>query len=198
MVSLANALVRDGTARFFRWKRGAEPTRVSKIPLTQLSGRGKLEDIPDHFHRVIQSNLQCGCRMGHCVSYRHNTAQIGGKSFNAGERLRVGVRCGSVVTMIRGGRSVYGLVKKFYRVTCRCHLSVDFAVVSWFPPPVYPDGDPLTVKIVLGGMDINNIVGVNVVPLFDIHPSRIAVEIDGDNDCMYMLRIDGTDTMPTT
>ena len=64
-------------------------------------------------------------------------------------------------------------------------------------PPVYPDGDPLTIKIVLGGMDINNIVGVNVVPLFDIHPSRIAVEIDSDNDCMYMLRIDGMDTMPT-
>ena len=198
MVSLANALVRDGTARFFRWKRGAQPTRVQKAPVTQLTGDGKMEIIPHHFHRVIQTYLQCGCRLSRCVSYRYTTAKIGNRRYNAGERLRVGVRCGSVVTMIRGGRSVYGWVKKFYRVKCRCHLSVDFAFVSWFPPPVYPDGDPLTIKIVLGGMDINNIVGVNVVPLFDIHPSRIAVEIDADNDCMYMLRIDGMDTMPNS
>ena len=198
MASLANALVRDGTARFFRWKRGAKTTRVYKVPVTQLCGDGKMESIPHHFHRAVQTYLQCGCRLCHCVSYRHTAARIGGKRFNSGERLCAGMRCGSVVTMIRGGRSVYGLIKKLYRVRCRCHLSVDFAFVSWFPPPVYPDGDPLTIKIVLGGMDINNIVGVNVVPLFDIHPSRIAVEIDGDNDCMYMLRIDGTDTMPTT
>ena len=94
MVSLANALVRDGTARFFRWKRGAKPTRSPKLPVTQLSDNGKMEAIPDHFHGAIQRNLRCGCRVGRCVSYRHTSAKVGGKRFNSGERLSVGVRCG--------------------------------------------------------------------------------------------------------
>ena len=194
MVSLANALVRDGTARFFRWKRGAKPTRVFKLNVTQVNGDGKIRTIPRQFHREIQRTLQCGCRFERCVSFRHDTAKVGGRRFHAGERLRVGVRCGAVVTMLRGGRSVYGLVKKFYRVRCRCFVSEDFAIVSFFPPPIYPDGDPLTIKIRIEGIDINNIPRASIIPLYDIHPSRIAVEIDRNS--MYMLRIDGIDTMP--
>ena len=55
-------------------------------------------DMPAQFHGAIQRYLQCGCRLGHCVVYKHTVAKIGGKSFNAGEILRVGERCGSVVT----------------------------------------------------------------------------------------------------
>ena len=185
--------MRDGTARFFRWKRGAPPTREPKIPVTTVTGAGKMKDVPIHFHVAIQRNLRCGCRLTRCVTYQHTTAKIGGKRFHAGERLRVGVRCGSVVTMIRGGRSVYGWVERFCRVQCRCHRYVDFAIVQWYPPPTYPDGDPLTVRIVLGGGGDNN---TTAVPLFDMHPSRIGVELDCGNNFMYMLRMDGTDTMP--
>ena len=42
----------------------------------------------------------------------------------------------------------------------------------------------------------NNITETEVVPLYDIQPSRVGVEIDNDNDCQMMLRMDGTDTMP--
>ena len=196
MQSLAQALVRDGTARFFRWKRGAPPTRQPKIPVTEVIGSFEMVEVPDHYHDSIQRHLKCGCRLGHSAVYEHARANIGGKCFNAGEKLRVGVRCGSVVTMIAGGRSVYGLIKKFYRVVCTCHSFIDFVLLTWFPLPNYPDGDPLTVKIVLGGSNVNNIPGVSVVLLNDIHPSRIGVEIDNERDCMYMLRIDGIDTMP--
>ena len=196
MQSLANALVRDGTARFFRWKRAAPPTREPKIPVTEVIGSSKMVEVPEHFHDSIQPYLKCGCRLGHSVIYEHARAKIGGKCFNSGERLRAGVRCGSVVTKISDGRSVYGLVKHFYRVVCACHSFIDFAFITWSPLPTYPDGDPLTIRIVLGGLDVNNIPQKSVVPLNDIQPSRIGVEIDNVHDCIYMLRFDGTDTMP--
>ena len=44
--------------------------------------------------------------------------------------------------------------------------------------------------------DINNIRGEDVVPLYDIQPSRIGVELDYLHDCMYMLRMEGIDKMP--
>ena len=124
--------------------------------------------------------------------HAHPRAIIGGKRFNAGENLIVGQRCGSVVTMVRGGRSVYGLVKHFYRVCCGCNVAKDFAMITWFPLPEYPDNDPLTVKISLNDVnDMNNIVSMHAVPLFDIQPSRVCVRFDRDRDCMYMMRLEG-------
>ena len=128
--------------------------------------------------------------------YSFITAKIGGKRFTCGEMLREGRRCGSVVTMVSGGRSVYGLVKKIYRVVCSCDSSFDFAIVTWFPNPTYPDRDPLTVEINIAGIDVNNITLVCVVPLTYLQPSRIAVEFDDKRDVMLMYRIDGTDTHP--
>ena len=197
MPSLANALVRDGTARFFRWKRGVSPTRYPKIAVTELTGRFDMVQVPDSYCDSIQQFLRCGCRLGHSVVYEYVRAKIGGKSFNAGEKLSPGVRCGSVVTKITDGRSVYGLIKKFYRVMCACHSFIDLVLITWFPVPTYPDGDPLTIKIFLGGLRVNNIPLLNVVSLNDIHPSRVGVEIDNIHNCMYMLRFDGTDTNPT-
>ena len=145
---------------------------------------------------LIQVYLRCGCRLSHSTVYSHSTASIGGKRFNAGERLRTGVRCGSVITLVRGDRSVYGLIKKLYRVVCACDRFIDLVVVTWFPLPDYPDRDPLTVRIVLNGLDVNILPEIVVVPLYDIQPSRVAVEIDNEHDCMNMLRMEGTDTMP--
>ena len=195
MQSLANALVRDGTSRFFRWKRGASPTRHAKIRLTELTGNSKMVELVDRWHGAIQRHLQCGCRFRNCVVYEHKTAVIGGRRFNAGEHLRAGVRCGSIGTMLRGGRSVYGLMKRFFRVGCNCDDFIDLVFVTWFPLPTYPDGDPLTVRVSIDGLDINNITRGNVVSLNDMHGSRIGAEIDTDSKCMYMLRFDGIDTM---
>ena len=195
--SLANALVRDETARFFRWKRKTKVTRNVKVPVTELTGQFKFVDVCDDMLLVIQQYLRCGCRSNHCSCYEYSMALIGGKRFNAGERLRLGSRCGSIVTMVKDGRSVYGLVKNFYRFICQCDipLTTDFAVVTWFPFPEYPDITPLYVRIVLNGLNVNTLTELVIVPLFDIQPSRVCVEIDRENDCMIMLRMEGLDTM---
>ena len=89
---------------------------------------------------------------------------------------------------------MYGLVKQFLRVLCSCVNVYDYAVVAWFPPPEYPDRDPLTVKIHLRGSDPNSLNGnIRVVSLQDIAPSRVLVEIVVDGS-MYMMRKEGLDT----
>ena len=193
---MANALVRDGTARFFRWRRAARTTRTDKIPITELTSKGKLIELSDCFRDSIQTFLQCGCRVDHSIVHEHKLGKIGGKRFTSGEILRVGRRCGSVVTMVSGGKSVYGLIKKFYRIYCACSSFVDFVVVTWFPNPHYPDRDPLTVEIGVRGLDVNNMPRMCVVPLHYIQPSRIAVEMNTEDGKMFMLRMDGIDTNP--
>ena len=97
------------------------------------------------------------CRCENNSVYQHSNAVICGKSFTAGEGLRRGRRSGSVITAVVGGRSMYGLVKKFIRVCC-IHLHYrDFAILSWLPPPTYPDNDPLTVKISTLGIPLTTI-----------------------------------------
>ena len=140
--------------------------------------------------------LTCGCRVTQSSAYSHKTAVVGGKRFTSRERLIKGKRCGSVVTRVVGGRSVYGLVKEFVRIICNCMICSDFGLITWFPDPVYPDGDPLTVRINLGGIDVNNIARVHVASLNCIAPARVCVSIDSWNDCMFMMRLDGTDTIP--
>ena len=42
----------------------------------------------------------------------------------------------------------YGVIDAFVHVLCtRQQKKIDIAVVTWFSPPEYPDGDPLLVKI---------------------------------------------------
>ena len=79
---------------------------------------------------------------------------------------------------------------------CSCTVAHDFVIVTWFPFPDYPDGTPLYVRIVMNRMNMNTLTELTVVPLYRIQPSRIGVEIDRNNDCMIMLRIEGIDTMP--
>ena len=163
---------------------------------TQVIGKGKSVSI-DGLSVDVHSQLRltCGCPPSVCVSYQHAQASIGGNRFTAGEALLSGKRCGSVVTRVVSGRSVYGRATQFLRVECGCHHFGEVAVVEWFPPPTYPDGDPLTVKIDLRGVDVNNVGVVKVVSLLDIQPSRVLVDIDQHHDCMYMMRMEGLDSM---
>ena len=126
--------------------------------------------------------------------FSHSQAVIGGKKFYAGESLISGRRCGSVIIMkVKDGRSVYGLVKRFVRIVCDCVRVRDFVVVTWLPRPVYPDRDPLTVRINLGGVNVNTMNNQTVSSLNDIQPSRVIVGIDINDDCLYPMRIEGTD-----
>ena len=189
--SLSNALVRDATARYYRWRRREPASRADNLVKTELCGIVK----PLILDRSIsnQIKLVCGCRTDRCSVYLHSLALIGGKRFSSGEKLIPGRRCGSVIIRVVGGRSVYGLVKQFVRVVCDCIHVRDFVVVTWLPLPVYPDGDPLTVHINLGGVNMNRMNNQTVSSLHDIQPSRVIVWIDRVNDRLSMMRMEGTD-----
>ena len=141
--------------------------------------------------------LPCGCHCQNSVVYEHCGATICGKRFHAGESLRLGKRCGSVVTSVVGGRSRYGLVRKFFRVFCLCRRVYDFSLVSWLPDPVYPDGNPLTVVINVGVRGVNSYLrgGGSVLSLDDIQPSRVLVEVSPPTSILVM-RMEGLDTRP--
>jgi hypothetical protein len=171
-----------------------EPTRHAKVPKTEVDGTAKSVCIDDNLARQIR--LPCGCLVSGCGCYQHSKAIIGGKTFNAGEKLIPGLRCGSVVTSVISGRSMYALVKQFLRVVCKCLRFHQFAVVTWFPRPTYPDGDPLTVRISLDGVpDVNNIPVSRVISLYDIEPSRVVVGLERRHNCMFVMRLEGLDTM---
>ena len=126
--------------------------------------------------------------------FGHPKASIAGRKFTSGEKIQSGSRCGSVVTSVVGGRSRYGVVTQFIRVVCPCCEINDFAIISWLPPPSYPDGDPLTVRIDITDVDINNIGTSDCISLRDIQPSRVLIELDSSH--MYVMRMEGLDTLP--
>ena len=161
---------------------------------TQVEGSSKTVLVPDNV--VQRVSLSCGCVVTTCNAFQCSKAKIGGKDFTAGEKLISGSRCGSVVTSTISGRSMYGLVKQFLRVVCGCLRFHDFALLTWFPRPTYPDSDPLTVRVGLHDIaDVNNVIAVDVIGLCDIEPSRVAVDLDPRHNCMFMLRLEGVDTM---
>ena len=157
-----------------------------------MTGTSNDFQFPDDLLR--KTSLCCACNIASCNTFQYSKAFIWGKEFNAGEKLIPGRRCGSVVTATIHGRSMYGLVKQFLRVVCRCLCFHDLVVLTWFPRPTYPDGDPLTVRVDLTGVpDVNSIVNFDVVSLLDLEPSRILVELDRDGLGMHMMRMEGID-----
>ena len=182
--------MRDATARYYRWRRN-KPASESEGIKTELCGTATPHVLVRTLSRQI--NLRCGCRVNNCSIFSHSKAIIGGKRFTPGESLIPGKRCGSVIVRVVGGSTFYGLVKRFVRVICDCVRVRDFVVVTWFPKPVYPDGDPVTVHIYLNGSDVNNLNNETVVSLFDIQPCRVVVLIDRIKDYLSMMRIEGTD-----
>lgn len=192
--SLSNALVRDGTARYYRWLRAKPASRTPKNNKTEVCGKAKPASLSAGIYDQIK--LTCRCRLQRCTVCSHHRALIGGKKFHADEPLIPGQRCGSVIVRVMAdGRSVYGLAKRFIRVVCKCVRIYDLVVVTWLPRPTYPDGDPLTVKIDLGGIDVNNMNNYRVSSLNDIQPSRVIIRIDTDYDCLYPMRIEGLDNV---
>lgn len=164
------------------------------VSLAQVGGTSKEVHVPDNV--VQRMSLPCGCVVAGCNTFQYSKAKIGGRDFTAGEKLIAGRRCGSVVTSTISGRSMYGLVKQFLHVVCGCLRFHDFAVLTWFPRPTYPDSGPLTVRVGLDDIaDVNNVIAVDAIGLYDIEPSRVAVELDPRHNCMFMLRLEGTDTM---
>ena len=122
-------------------------------------------------------------------------ADICGIEFTAGQDLsgnRWG-RCGSVVTCVVRGQSIYGKVIKFFERLCDSDANSLFAYIEWFHMPEYPmNGTPLIVKV---GDNAPICFASTVISIFDIDPSRVIIERDDGENCYYMCRIEGLDTI---
>ena len=123
----------------------------------------------------------------------HKRATICSVPFTSGERIggvkRSGakmLRCGSVCTLVRGGRSLYAWIVRFMSFD-RIHM----AHVKWLPIPEYPLGTPVLVKLVR-----HNPIPDEPCILFlnDIDPSQVC--ITHEPTCMYVTRMSGLDKMP--
>ena len=129
-----------------------------------------------------------------CLWVVHKRAKIGGVLFTAGEPIE-GVkrssddkmlRCGSVITLVSGGRSLYAWVISFLSFD-KIHL----AHVRWLPFPEYPCGTPVVVTLPNDGR-IPRLPCT--VDLIDIDPSRVAIL--SEHTFKYVMRLAGIDTMP--
>lgn len=133
-----------------------------------------------------------GCPVTHGEQVRgFNIAMILGKHFRAGEWGEgKNVRCGSVVTCVINGRSLYARVLKFLKVDD--DIFSGYASVRWFSAPTYVN--PLCPRVTLDGSDIEREMGVNVLRISQIEPCQVSVERSVGGDVFYMIRDSGYDT----
>ena len=133
-----------------------------------------------------------GCPVRYCSDVRgFRIAMILGKHFRAGEWGEGNnIRCGSVVTCVINGRSLYARVLKFLKVDGDIYPG--YASVRWFSAPTYVN--PLCPVVALDGSDIEREVGVNVLRITEIEPCQISVERSVGGDMFYMIRDAGYDT----
>ena len=164
---------------------------------TGVTDRFKPHRVLNHdIHRLLIDIVtrECGTRPNVDQFRVYKRGKIGGKFFTSGEPLS-GVRrvrekmfrCGSVFTMVCRGRSIYGRMKRF--ISCN---HINMVEVEWLPIPEYPIGIPVVVRL---GFYNNCPVQPPVVLLDDIDPSPVSLLHDHDNNCLYVMRMIGIDTV---
>lgn len=134
-----------------------------------------------------------GCEVDVGLWNVHKRAQICGVEFTSGQSMH-GVRrlhekmlrCGSVITLVRGCRSLYAWVIRFLSFD-----KIHVAHVRWLPEPEYPTGTPVLVRVNTGRPPA---VEPCIVPLVDIEPSQVAMLHVGTY--IYMMRMSGINTIP--
>ena len=99
--------------------------------------------------------------------------------------------CHNAVSVIND-QSYYGRVVKFFKSVCRKQLGL-FAYVDWLGKPDYPfENTPLVVRV------RDNAVACpapKILSILDIDPTKIIFGRDGVENCFYMLRLKGWDTI---
>lgn len=119
----------------------------------------------------------------------YQVGRILNKHFRSGE-WGMSPRCGSVITCVLNGRSVYARVVKFVKVDGdECP---GYAVVRWFSEPTYVNR--LCPRVTLNGSNIYREVGTNVIKITRIDPSQVNVEVVPGRGVFYMIRDSGMDT----
>ena len=133
-----------------------------------------------------------GCDVG-CLSITaYHIAHIMGIHFRCNEWDTSAKRCGSVITCVVGGRSLYARVHAF--VSVYDNNEPGYALVGWFGEPEYPlRGTPLVVRVSEDGTDLDASIGC-AIKITSIDPSRVTVECT-TNDLYYMMRDSGYDTI---
>ena len=98
--------------------------------------------------------------------------------------------CGSVITCVINGRSLYARVNAFLSV--ERDETPGYASVTWFSPPEYPLRTPIVVSVREEGGTLDTELGC-IVSLTQIDPSPIMVEPDPVNNRFIMMRDSGYD-----
>ena len=129
--------------------------------------------------------------MDHLSIYEFKVAHILGKHFRAGEWGSH--RCGSVITCVMEGRSLYARVNRFLKVdNDDCE---GYASVTWFGIPNYPFVIPLVVKCSESEPDqLVDELGC-IIRITQIDPSQVMVERSIDRTHCFMMRDSGFDTV---
>ena len=122
----------------------------------------------------------------------YRVAHILGKHFRSGEWVKR--RCGSVITCVMSGRSVYATVKRFFEVDQ--DDSPGYASVTLFGVPEYP-AYPNPVLVRCREVDPDGLVEAYgcVVPITQIEPTQVMVEREEDHEFCWMMRDSGYDTL---
>ena len=139
--------------------------------------------------RVLGVNVQ-----DHLAISEFKVAIILGKHFRGGEWGSN--RCGSVVTCVVGGRSLYARVERFLKVDG--DVCDGYASVTWFGIPEYPFKNPMVVKCrEQQPEDLVSELGC-IIRITAIDPSQVMVERSVDRDYCFMMRDSGFDTVRET
>ena len=119
-------------------------------------------------------------------------AHILGKHFRADEWGQR--RCGSVITAVLAGRSVYARVNRFIKVDG--DDGAGYASVTWFGAPEYP-AHPNPILVRCREDDPDRLVDAYgcIVSIEDIDPSQVMVEREEDHVYCWMMRDSGYDTI---
>ena len=132
-----------------------------------------------------------GCNVD-CLSVEvFSVCHVMGIQFRSGEWGQH-PRCGSVITTVVDGRSLYARVECFLKI--RGDRSPGYAVVKWFSEPEYPFVIPIVVRVRDDGSVLDDKLG-SIIRINDIDPSRVMIETDTSTDYHYMMRDSGYDTV---
>lgn len=180
----------------------AKAARIYRPPPVSLETRCISTKLCKHYDDIdprltvqLRSTMQSKYHLDLDVSLWmvHKRAKICGVEFTSGESLE-GVkrtacdkmlRCGSVITLVVGGRSLYAWVIRFLSFD-----TIHLAHVMWLPIPEYPYDNPVLVVLRTGARKPDMPC---IVELKDIDPSQVAF-LRSDTH-MYPMRLTGLDTM---
>ena len=137
----------------------------------------------------------CGAVIRDSVAVKaFKIAKILGRHFRAGEWMQR-PRCGSVITLVVNGRSLYARVHTFFKVDGE--VCPGYAKVSWFGCPEYQDPEkPLVVSVAKDASEeLLAELKTSIVRITRIDPSQVMVE-QASSDTFYVMRDSGFDTLP--